>query len=243
MRRSARRGARDTGPGSCLSCVGWEGTLDVTRGELFIVASPSGGGKTTLIRRVMAALEREGREVYFSISHTTRKPRPGERDGVDYYFVDPTAFHAMVGRREFLEFAEVHNNMYGTSRVEVEARLARGCDVFLDIDVQGARQVRASVPDVVKVFVFPPSRSELHRRLVARRQDDEATIALRIRNALKEMREYAEFDYVIINADLEEATRALLAVVAASRLRPLRQRGQVEDIIAEFERSPGEESK
>jgi len=217
--------------------------LDVTRGELFIVASPSGGGKTTLIRRVMAALQREGREVYFSISHTTRQPRPGERDGVDYYFVDRPAFSAMVGRREFLEFAEVHNNLYGTSRVEVEGKLSRGCDVFLDIDVQGARQVRASVPDAVKVFIFPPSLAELHRRLVARRQDDEATIALRIRNALKEMREYAEFDYVIINADLEEATRALLAVVAASRLRPLRQRGQVEDIIVEFERSPGEESK
>ena len=217
--------------------------MDVTRGELFIVASPSGGGKTTLIRRVMAALEREGREVYFSISHTTRQPRPGERDGVDYYFVDRPAFNAMVGRREFLEFAEVHSNLYGTSRVEVEGKLARGCDVFLDIDVQGARQVRASVPDAVKVFIFPPSFAELHRRLVARRQDDEATIALRIRNALKEMREYAEFDYVIINADLEEATRALLAVVAASRLRPLRQRGQVEDIIVEFERSPGEESK
>lgn len=217
--------------------------MDVTRGELFIVASPSGGGKTTLIRRVMAALQREGREVYFSISHTTRQPRPGERDGVDYYFVDRPAFSAMVGRREFLEFAEVHNNLYGTSRVEVEGKLSRGCDVFLDIDVQGARQVRASVPDAVKVFIFPPSLTELHRRLVARRQDDEATIALRIRNALKEMREYAEFDYVIINADLEEATRALLAVVAASRLRPLRQRGQVEDIIVEFERSPGEESK
>lgn len=217
--------------------------MDVTRGELFIVASPSGGGKTTLIRRVMAALQREGREVYFSISHTTRQPRPGERDGVDYYFVDRPAFSAMVGRREFLEFAEVHNNLYGTSRVEVEGKLSRGCDVFLDIDVQGARQVRASVPDAVKVFIFPPSLAELHRRLVARRQDDEATIALRIRNALKEMREYAEFDYVIINADLEEATRALLAVVAASRLRPLRQRGQVEDIIVEFERSPGEESK
>ncbi|MGE5236301.1 MAG: guanylate kinase [Acidobacteriota bacterium] len=212
-----------------------------TRGELFIVSSPSGGGKTTLIRRVMAELVRHGREVHFSVSHTTRAPRGSERDGQDYHFVDRPAFQAMITRREFLEYAEVHGNLYGTSRAEVEERLTRGCDVFLDIDVQGARQVRASVPDAVKIFIFPPSLAELRRRLVARGQDDEAAVALRISNAVKEMREYGDFDCVIINNRLEEATQALMAVVSTTRLRPVRMRALVESIIADFEGATEEE--
>jgi guanylate kinase len=211
------------------------------RGELFIVASPSGGGKTTLIRRVMAELASQGREAHFSVSHTTRPPRGSERDGVDYHFVDRPAFQRMAAGGEFLEFAEVHGNLYGTSRAEVEGRLERGCDVFLDIDVQGARQVRGSVPDVVKVFVFPPSYGELQRRLVARRQDSEQAIALRMRNAVSEMREYGEFDYVIINDRLEDATRALASIVAAARMRPIRMRGPVQAILEEFERAVKEE--
>jgi guanylate kinase len=206
-------------------------------GALFIVSSPSGGGKTTMIRRVMAELESEGRRAHFSVSHTTRAPRPAERDGVDYHFIDRQRFLAMVERREFLEFAEVHGNLYGTSRGEVEPRLAGGVAVFLDIDVQGARQVRASIPDAVKVFVFPPSHAELLRRLRERRQDDEITITLRMRNSLKEMREYGDFDYVIINDRLEVATQALASVVAATWLRPGRMRGAVEAIIAGFERA------
>jgi guanylate kinase len=208
-----------------------------TRGELFIVASPSGGGKTTLIRRVIAELAAQGREAHFSVSYTTRAPRPGERDGLDYHFIDCAAFERMAAAGEFMEFAEVHGNLYGTSRTEVEGRLERGCDVFLDIDVQGARQVRASVPDAVKVFIFPPSHAELRRRLVARRQDDDATITLRIRNAVQEMREYAEFDFVIINDRLEEATRALASVVRAARIRPFRMRARVQAIVEEFERA------
>jgi guanylate kinase len=208
-----------------------------SRGELFIVASPSGGGKTTLIRRVMAELAAQGRQAHFSVSHTTRGPRPGERDGVDYHFIDRAAFQRMAAAGEFMEFAEVHGNLYGTSREEIEEKLARGCDVFLDIDVQGARQVRASAPDVVKVFIFPPSHAELRRRLEARHQDDDATIALRIRNAVSEMREYAEFDFVIINDRLEEATRALASVVAAARIRPFRMRARVHGILEEFERA------
>ena len=211
--------------------------MRTSRGELFIVASPSGGGKTTLIRRVMEQLAAEGREAHFSVSHTTRAPRACERDGVDYHFVDRAAFQVMSARGEFLEFAEVHGNFYGTSRAEVEGRLERGCDVFLDIDVQGARQVRASVPDAVKVFIFPPSREELHRRLVARRQDSDAAIALRIRNAVQEMREYAEFDYVIINDRLEDATRALASIVASARMRPVRMRAEVLGILEGFERA------
>jgi guanylate kinase len=214
-----------------------EVSVGATRGELFIVASPSGGGKTTLIRRVMQELAAQGREAHFSISHTTRPPRPAERHGVDYYFIDRAAFQRMVAAGEFLEFAEVHGNLYGTSRAEVEGRLERGCDVFLDIDVQGARQVRASVADAVKVFIFAPSHAELRRRLVVRGQDDEAAIELRLKNAVQEMREYAEFDFVIINNRLEEATRALASVVAAARMRPFRMRARVQAILEEFERA------
>ena len=210
-------------------------------GALFIVSSPSGGGKTTMIRRVMAVMETEGHKVHFSVSHTTRSPRGAERNGVDYHFIDRTTFQTMIEQRQFLEFAEVHGNLYGTSRAEVEPRLAAGYAIFLDIDVQGARQVLASIADAVRVFVFPPSREELLHRLRARRQDDEATIALRIANSLKEMREYAEFDYVIINDSLEAATQALASVVAAARLQPGRMRGAVETIIAGFERAVKEE--
>jgi guanylate kinase len=205
-------------------------------GALYIVSSPSGGGKTTLIRRVMDELASEGREVYFSISHTTRVPRPGEHDGIDYYFVDRPTFESMVTRNEFLEYAWVHGNFYGTSRAEVEIRLARGCDVFLDIDVQGARQVHGSVGDAVKVFIMPPSYAELRRRLEARRQDDPEAIGLRLRNALKEMREYEDFDYVIINDRLDEAVRALRTVVVAAGFHPPLIRGKVAAIIEDFER-------
>ena len=215
--------------------------MGASRGELFIVASPSGGGKTTLIRRVMQELSAEGREAHFSVSHTTREPRACERPGVDYHFVDRGAFQAMAATGEFLEFAEVHGNLYGTSRAEVEGRLERGCDVFLDIDVQGARQVRAFLPDAVKVFIFPPSHDELRRRLVARRQDSDETIALRIRNAVRERREYAEFDYVIINDRLEDATRALASIVAAARMRPFRARARVQAILDGFERAAKKE--
>jgi len=209
----------------------------VAPGELFIVSSPSGGGKTTIIRGVMEDLRRQGRDVHFSVSHTTRSPRPGERDGVDYYFVERSVFRRMIENHEFLEFAEVHGNLYGTSRREVEGRLERGCDVFLDIDVQGARQVRAFLPTAIKVFVFPPSLTELRRRLVARRQDAADTIELRIRNALKEMREYAEFDYVIINDRLEQAICDLAQVVATSRLRPRSMQASVQPIIDSFARA------
>ncbi|MEP0774989.1 MAG: guanylate kinase [Acidobacteriota bacterium] len=206
----------------------------VPPGELFIVSSPSGGGKTTIIRGVMEELRRQGRAAYFSVSHTTRPPREGERDGVDYHFVERSEFRRMVERREFLEYAEVHGNLYGTSRGEVEGRLESGCDVFLDIDVQGARQVRAFLPAAVKVFIFPPSCAELRRRLLARRQDSPEVIELRIRNALKEMREYAEFDYVIINDRLEQAIRDLAQVVATSRLRPRAMQTLVQPIIDSF---------
>lgn len=206
------------------------------QGELFIVSSPSGGGKTTLIRRVIERLGQQGRKAYFSVSHTTRPPRPGERHGVDYYFVNREEFHSMVVRGEFLEYAEVHGNLYGTSWQEIEGKREAGFLVFLDIDVQGARQVRGKVPEAVKVFIFPPSFVELKRRLRARRQDQEDVIRLRMRNALNEMREYGEFEYVIINDELEAATAELLAIVTASRLRSHRMQRCVEGILDDFAR-------
>ncbi|MGZ6971368.1 MAG: guanylate kinase, partial [Thermoanaerobaculia bacterium] len=142
----------------------------MSRGDLFIVSSPSGAGKTTLIRRVLED-PRIGGTLHFSVSHTTRPPRTGERDGVEYHFVDEAEFRAIEVRGGFLEWAVVHGNLYGTSRAEVEPRLERGLDVLLDIDVQGARQVRSHVPEAVKVIVFPPSREVLEARLKARASD------------------------------------------------------------------------
>lgn len=211
------------------------------RGDLFVVASPSGGGKTTLIRRVIAGLAEQGRSAYFSVSHTTRAPRNGETDGVDYHFVDRATFVHMVERGDFLEHAEVHGNLYGTSRAAVETKLDAGCDVFLDIDVQGARQVRAVLPDAVSVFVLPPSHDVLLERLKARGQDSEAVISLRMHNAVNEMRQFCEFDYVIINDRLEEATRALANIVAAARFRAARMRRAASAIVVGFEGALREE--
>ena len=140
-------------------------------GVLFIVSSPSGGGKTTLIREVIVKLAERGVDGHFSVSHTTRPRRPAETDGTDYHFVDRSEFEAMVQRGEFLEWAEYNGNLYGTARAEVETRLEGGHDVFLDIEVQGANQVKTQIPDVVKIFVYPPSYEVLKQRLVARRQD------------------------------------------------------------------------
>lgn len=205
------------------------------RGDLFVVASPSGGGKTTLIRRVLEGFAQEGVKAYFSVSHTTRPPRPGERHGVDYYFVDRPRFERMVAEGEFLEWAQVHGHLYGTSRRAVEEKRAAGYHVFLDIDVQGARQVRAAVPEVVSVFILPPSRAELLQRLRRRGGDSEDAIAVRIRNAVMEIRHWSEFDYVIINNCVEAAARALACIVVASRYRRSRVREEATAILADFE--------
>jgi guanylate kinase len=206
-----------------------------TTGELFIVASPSGGGKTTIIRRVMAAMAELGWPSFFSISHTTRAPREGERHGVDYYFVDRPAFREMIETGEFLEWAEYVGNFYGTSRAAVEAQRAAGHDVFLDIEVQGARQVRERVPDAVGVFILPPSLEVLRERLVTRGKDAPATIERRIRIATMEMAEYHRFDYVIINDRLDEAVQALGAIVHAARLRTRRREPLAQRILESFQ--------
>jgi guanylate kinase len=205
----------------------------VSRGDLFIVSSPSGAGKTTLIRRVLED-PRIGGTLHFSVSHTTRPPRTGERDGVEYHFVDEAEFRAIEVRGGFLEWAVVHGNLYGTSRAEVEPRLERGLDVLLDIDVQGARQVRSHVPEAVKVIVFPPSREVLEARLKARASDAPEVVVRRLAAARKEMEEWGEFDYAIINEDLEAAVDELRSILVARRAGKSRRRERLEAILRSF---------
>jgi guanylate kinase len=205
----------------------------MSRGDLFIVSSPSGAGKTTLIRRVLED-PRIGGTLHFSVSHTTRPPRTGERDGVEYHFVDEAGFRAIEESGGFLEWAVVHGNLYGTSRAEVEPRLEKGLDVLLDIDVQGARQVRSHVPEAVKVIVFPPSREVLEARLKARASDAPEVVRRRLAAARKEMEEWGEFDYAIINEDLEAAVDELRSILVARRAGKSRRRERLESILRSF---------
>lgn len=184
------------------------------RGNLIVVSAPSGGGKTSLVRAVLAAET----GVELSISFTTRAPRPGEKDGREYHFARPDVFEAMLERGEFLECAEVHGNRYGTSQRWIEKTITTGKDVLLEIDWQGARQVRRAYPAATTVFILPPTMAELERRLRARGQDSEAVIRRRIENAADEISHAVEFNYVIINNMFEEARRDLAAVLRAARL-------------------------
>jgi len=185
-------------------------------GRLFIISAPSGAGKTTLLQMVMPRMER----LVFSVSHTTRSPRPGEKDGADYFFISRTVFEEMRDRGAFLEWAEVHGKFYGTGRQEVFARLEAGVDVILDIDVQGAAIIRDSgFADAASIFISPPGLAELERRLRGRAQDTEETILLRLKNAEMEMQAIGNYDYLIVNERLEEAARVLEAIVLAERAR------------------------
>lgn len=183
-------------------------------GQLFIVSAPSGAGKTSLVK----ALVQADSAVRVSVSHTTRAPRSGERNGREYHFVTREAFEDMMARGQFLEHATVYGNYYGTSRSWIESQTAAGHDIVLEIDWQGAGQVRALMPDAVSVFILPPSLTVLERRLRGRSQDDEAVIQRRLQAAVEEMSKAREFDYVIINNDFDEACADLRAVVRASRL-------------------------
>jgi guanylate kinase len=189
-------------------------------GSLFIVCAPSGGGKTSIVK---AVLERDP-SLRLSISFTTRPPRPGESEGVHYHFIDQSQFDALGREGAFLEQAVVHGYSYATSRHWLQAETARGNDVLLEIDVQGAEQVRRLVPGAVGIFILPPSWELLKARLVGRGQDAAAVIARRLEAARSEMRRVDEFDYVIINNDFAAAVEDFLAVVRASRLRRAVQR-------------------
>ncbi|MDZ4811777.1 MAG: guanylate kinase [Pseudomonadota bacterium] len=184
-------------------------------GSLYIVAAPSGAGKSTLVN---ALLNRE-RGIKLSISYTSRGPRPGEQDGVHYHFVSSATFMEMVDRGEFFEYAIVHGDLKGTARSAVEQQLAQGVDVLLEIDYQGARLVRHLMPEAISIFILPPSREELERRLRSRAQDSEAVIKRRLNGSRAEIGHAHEFDYIIVNDDFERALEDLSTIVHASRLR------------------------
>lgn len=203
----------------------------VTWGNLYIVAAPSGAGKTSLVRALLAA----DSDVGLSISCTTRKPRPGELHGREYHFVTVSEFEAMRERGEFLESAEVHGNLYGTSRERVAARLAAGEDILLEIDWQGAAQVRRVMPEAIGVFVLPPSLAVLEERLRSRASDSDEVIARRLSAARDEIAHLAEFDYVIINDEFERAVRDLVSIVRAVRLRLDQQLRRHRNLLRQFE--------
>ena len=189
------------------------------KGSLIVVSAPSGAGKTILTHAAIDRLAAIGHAVTFSVSYTTREPRPGEEDGQDYHFVSMERFEAMIGEEAFLEHAQVFDRRYGTGRKRTLEALADGQDVVLDIDWQGAQQVRAAYPDAVLIYVLPPSVQVLRDRLAGRGQDSAAVIARRMEAAAAEMSHWHEYDYVIVNDDFETAVDDLIALLRAARLR------------------------
>lgn len=185
------------------------------RGTLYIVAAPSGAGKSSIVNAVLA----RDPNISLSVSFTSRPPRPGERDGEHYNFISASAFEAMVEAGDFFEYAKVHGDWKGTARQSVDPQLAVGRDVLLEIDWQGARQVRSRIPDAVSVFILPPSRAALEERMRKRGQDSEEVIARRLAAAREEMSHYGEFDYVIINEIFNTAVVEMCSIFTASRLR------------------------
>ncbi|CDI03208.1 guanylate kinase [Candidatus Competibacter denitrificans Run_A_D11] len=186
---------------------------EMTTGNLYIVAAPSGAGKTSLVNKLVETTP----GVVVSVSHTTRSPRPGEKDGTHYHFVSMPTFKAMLADGLFLEQACVFDHCYGTSRAAVSAQREAGLDVILEIDWQGARQVRTLLPECASIFILPPSRRVLYQRLMARGQDSHETIDRRMAAALDELSHYAEFDYLVVNDRFDEALDALRAIVIANR--------------------------
>lgn len=198
---------------------------------MFVVSAPSGGGKTSLTRAAVERLNQQGHAAAISVSYTTRAPRPGEQDGVHYHFISVVQFEAMIGRDEFLEHAKVFDRYYGTGRAATETLLARGCDVILDIDWQGGRQVRQKIAHAVSVFILPPSREELERRLRGRGQDSDETIARRMAQARDEMSHYGEYEHLIVNQDFGEALTELLAIFGSKRDSPPTPHGRYKPLI------------
>jgi guanylate kinase len=200
------------------------------RGMLVVVSSPSGGGKGTLIRRALKIVPNLG----YSVSFTTRPPRNGEIDGRDYHFVSVEKFNQMTAASDFLEWAVVHGNLYGTSHIEIERELNEGHDIILEIDVQGAASVRGLASDAVSVFILPPSLAILRERLVRRRSEDPDDLALRLRNARSEVEHYREFQYLVINDDAERAAGLLASIIYAERARRERQEEVAQRVLASF---------
>ena len=206
--------------------------IEAGAGGVLVVSAPSGAGKTTLCRRLLAGMP----AIEFSVSHTTRAPRPGEQDGVDYHFVTPEEFAARRDRGEFLEWAVVAGHHYGTAAQAVRAAVARGRDLLLDIDTQGAASVRRLLPEAVSIFILPPGPEALRARLVARGSESPQDLDRRLGLALAEIEQAPLYDYVIVNDDLDEAFDRLRAVVLAVRSRRARQSDRLQDVLERFRR-------
>lgn len=200
------------------------------KGILFIISSPSGGGKGTLIKEILRTTDNIG----YSVSYTTRRRREGEINSRDYIFVSPEEFHALIETGEFLEYALVHGNLYGTSKRQIERETAEGRDIILEIDVQGAESVRAAMPEAVAVFILPPSFEVLRRRLTERQTESNEDLQLRLKNSRSEVKAYKKFDYVVVNEEKTRAVENLKAVITAERLRTDRQTEDIEHIINTF---------
>ena len=198
-----------------------------TRGNLFILSAPSGAGKSSLI----TALLKKHADMKVSVSHTTRSPRPGEENAVHYHFVSADEFKALIAKDDFFEWAQVFDNYYGTSKQAIESQLDAGIDVFLDIDWQGAQQVREIMPSVQTIFILPPSKAELEQRLNNRGQDSAEVIAGRMAKAQSETSHYNEYDYVVVNADFETALSNIETIVLAQRLTLKAQASRHHDLI------------
>ena len=205
-------------------------SADASRGMLVVVSSPSGGGKGTLIRRALKVVPNLG----YSVSFTTRQPRRGEVHGRHYFFVSEEEFQSMVNEGAFLEWARVHGNCYGTARVQVAQELAQQRDIILEIDVQGADNVRRLVADAVSIFILPPSYEVLRARLTARGSERPDDLALRLRNARGEVERYRDFDYVVINDDADRAAAQLASIIYAERARCQRQEAEAQRVLATF---------
>ena len=198
---------------------------------VFIISAPSGSGKSTLVARLIQQVP----GLMFSVSYTSRAPRGAETEGQNYRYVSREVFGGMIARNEFLEFAEVFGNYYGTHRGVLEEAQAQGKDLVLDIDVQGARQLKSQIPEAVTVFILPPSRQILEQRLRARSEDPEDVMARRLREAAEEIRNYQAYDYVVINRDLPESDATLSAIVRAERVRRTRIEDQIRPILGTFQ--------
>ncbi|MDO9105766.1 MAG: guanylate kinase [Methylovulum sp.] len=197
-------------------------------GKLYIIAAPSGAGKTSLVKQLLA----EVADLAVSVSHTTRRMRPGETEGQDYYFVSVADFEIMLAQQAFLEHAQVFDNFYGTAQQTVEANLNNGLDVILEIDWQGAQQIKKLLPDSMSIFILPPSTAVLQERLRNRGQDDEATIERRMRDAVAEMRHYDEFDYLVVNDVFGQALMELKSILISHRLTRARQKLSLQPLLS-----------
>lgn len=200
----------------------------MSKGRLFIISAPSGAGKTSLVKQLLAEMS----TVMVSISHTTRSIRPGEQQGQDYFFVSVETFKNMLDQHAFLEHAQVFDNFYGTERNKVEQTLNNGIDVILEIDWQGAQQIKKLLPESVAIFVLPPSIAVLHERLTSRGQDSTETISRRMRDAVLEMSHYHEYDYLIVNDIFEQALNELKCIITTYRLKQIRQHEKLHALLA-----------